>query len=169
MGKIDDYFKGRDDGLRIAYNILQKAGIKCRELEGELKARGITDPKVYLNQAQWSRVMDKYQARCMEFSNCFSLLVMWKYFGFGEKRLQRIVKAWFTLSHEILDNTNGMHELYIRMCDETNFEHSFPLMFNDKFVEDEEARLKEHREQYEEVGSLEDLFQEWKENECVNL
>ena len=94
--KLDDYFKGRQQGLDIAYRVLKENGDYrgCRIIEEEIRKRG----KIGIPSAVTAKELEEASMQiklCMYQSFlCQTLMVLRDEFDYGQKRCKRFVDRW---------------------------------------------------------------------------
>ena len=94
--KQDDYFRGRESGLEIAYRVLKENGDTrgVQIIEDEVRKRG----KMGINTAATTKELEKASMQvkvCMyESFLCQTLMVLHDEFGFGQKRCKQFVDRW---------------------------------------------------------------------------
>lgn len=93
MNKMREYERGREDGLDLAYRIVQQGGIEA--LKKELKFRGVTGIKTSLAAKDLGKALGKAREAIKEMTldtiTILALAVLHDDFGFGEKRCQKFM------------------------------------------------------------------------------
>lgn len=93
MNKMKEYERGREDGLDLAYRIVQQGGIEA--LKKELKFRGVTGIKTSLAAKDLGKALGKAREAIKEMTldtiTILALAVLHDDFGFGEKRCQKFM------------------------------------------------------------------------------
>ena len=94
--KLDDYFKGRQQGLDIALRVLKENGDYrgLRIIEEEIRKRG----KIGIPTAVTTKELESASMQikvCMyESFLCQTLMVLRDEFGYGQKRCKKFVDRW---------------------------------------------------------------------------
>ena len=101
MNKFAEYTAGRNDGLLLARNIFKEGGMDA--LEKELKLRGATNLHTSLMQRELDKLTESVKHICFDTIMIATISVLHDEFGFGEKRLQRVVNKFNKLT-DYLDN-----------------------------------------------------------------
>lgn len=89
MKKMREYERGREDGLDLAYRIVQQGGIEA--LKKELKFRGVTGIKTSLAAKDLGKAGEAIKEMTLDTITILALAVLHDDFGFGEKRCQKFM------------------------------------------------------------------------------
>ncbi len=89
MNKMKEYERGREDGLDLAYRIVQQGGIEA--LKKELKFRGVTGIKTSLAAKDLGKAGEAIKEMTLDTITILALAVLHDDFGFGEKRCQKFM------------------------------------------------------------------------------
>lgn len=89
MNKMREYERGREDGLDLAYRIVQHGGIEA--LKKELKFRGVTGIKTSLAAKDLGKAGEAIKEMTLDTITILALAVLHDDFGFGEKRCQKFM------------------------------------------------------------------------------
>lgn len=89
MNKMREYERGREDGLDLAYRIVQQGGIEA--LRKELKFRGVTGIKTSLAAKDLGKAGEAIKEMTLDTITILALAVLHDDFGFGEKRCQKFM------------------------------------------------------------------------------
>lgn len=89
MNKMREYERGREDGLDLAYRIVQQGGIEA--LKKELKFRGVTGIKTSLAAKDLGKAGEAIKEMTLDTITILALAVLHDDFGFGEKRCQKFM------------------------------------------------------------------------------
>lgn len=89
MNKMREYERGREDGLDLAYRIVQHGGIEA--LKKELKFRGATGIKTSLAAKDLGKAGEAIKEMTLDTITILALAVLHDDFGFGEKRCQKFM------------------------------------------------------------------------------
>lgn len=89
MNKMREYERGREDGLDLAYRIVQQGGIEA--LKKELKFRGVTGIKTSLAAKDLGKYEEAIKEMTLDTITILALAVLHDDFGFGEKRCQKFM------------------------------------------------------------------------------
>lgn len=89
MNKMREYERGREDGLDLAYRIVQQGGIEA--LKKELKFRGVTGIKTSLEAKDLGKAGEAIKEMTLDTITILALAVLHDDFGFGEKRCQKFM------------------------------------------------------------------------------
>lgn len=83
-----DYQKGREDGLAMALEIVQKGGVEA--LEKEIRQRGVCGVNTNLTMKELDEALFPIKGNCIDTVMALFLAVLRDEFGFGKARLERV-------------------------------------------------------------------------------
>lgn len=89
MNKMKEYERGREDGLDLAYRIVQQGGIEA--LRKELKFRGVSGIRTSLAAKDLGKAGEAIKEMTLDTITILALAVLHDDFGFGEKRCQKFM------------------------------------------------------------------------------
>lgn len=89
MNKMKEYERGREDGLDLAYRIVQQGGIEA--LRKELKFRGVSGIRTSLAAKDLGKAGEAIKEMTLDIITILALAVLHDDFGFGEKRCQKFM------------------------------------------------------------------------------
>lgn len=94
--KMQEYNRGREQGLDMAYRLLRDAG--CKEgadlVAEEIRKRGKVPVKLAVTQKEIDHGLQAIKWCMYETFTCMTLMVLRDEFGFGKKRCLRFLKRW---------------------------------------------------------------------------
>lgn len=89
MAKIDDYMRGRTEGMELALRIVKDKGIE--ELEKEVKFRTGTGISLNLTRQELNAASNKIKDMTLDTFTILGVASLHDVYGFGEKRCQRFI------------------------------------------------------------------------------
>lgn len=89
MSKMSDYQSGREDGLLMAQRLVKERGIEA--LDEEIRYRGITRIHTQLAKKELEKATEQIKMNTLDTVLLLTLHTIRDEFGFGEKRLQRLL------------------------------------------------------------------------------
>ena len=89
MSKMTDYQSGREDGLLLAEKIVKEGGLE--RLQEEIKYRGITGIHTQLAKKEIEKASEVIKMTTIDTILLLALSTVRDEFGFGEKRMQRLI------------------------------------------------------------------------------
>lgn len=89
MSKMTDYQSGREDGLLLAERIVKEGGLE--RLQEEIKYRGITGIHTQLAKKEIEKASEVIKMTTIDTILLLALSTVRDEFGFGEKRMQRLI------------------------------------------------------------------------------
>ena len=92
MGKVDAQMQARMDGMAYALRIARERGIDG--LENDIKARGILGVNLAVDDKTFQEAFEKMCTMLFQNMKTVIFQVLIEQFGFGEKRLKRVQKAY---------------------------------------------------------------------------
>ena len=104
MSKMTDYQAGREDGLLLAERIVKEGGLE--RLQEEIKYRGITGVHTQLAKKEIEKASEVIKMTTIDTILLLALSTVRDEFGFGEKRMQRLINRMEKESH-LLDRGHG--------------------------------------------------------------
>lgn len=114
MGKIDAQSQSRMDGMAYALKIARERGIDG--LENDIKARGILGVNLSVSDKEFQEAFEKMCTMLFQNMKTVIFQVLIEQFGFGEKRLKRVQKA-YTEKTEMLFEFDRYGEHYVTFED----------------------------------------------------
>lgn len=90
MGKLEEYQKGRNEGMDFALRIVRKDGLDG--LETEIKKRGITGISINLSHKELEAATANMRNMMFDTYMAFTLGILHDVFGFGPKRAEKFVE-----------------------------------------------------------------------------
>ena len=92
MGKLEEYMRGRTEGMELALRIAKDKGIE--ELEKEVRFRSRTGISLNLTRQEIASGSEKIKNMMFDTMMAMSLMVLHDEFEFGKKRLERFQKRF---------------------------------------------------------------------------
>lgn len=89
MSKMTDYQSGREDGLLLAEKIVKEGDLE--RLQEEIKYRGITGIHTQLAKKEIEKASEVIKMTTIDTILLLALSTVRDEFGFGEKRMQRLI------------------------------------------------------------------------------
>lgn len=89
MAKVDDYMRGRTEGMEFALRLAKDKGIG--ELEEEVKFRNRTGISLNVTRQELNAASKKIKEMTLDTFSILGIAVLHDEFGFGEKRCQRFM------------------------------------------------------------------------------
>lgn len=89
--KLSEYTRGRDDGLALAWKIIQESGVEG--LKKELNFRKITGIHTNMMMKEVDQFTEPYKKLMAETMQVCMVAALHDEFGFGQKRCQRAMSA----------------------------------------------------------------------------
>jgi len=94
--KMQEYNRGRDQGLDMAWRLLRDAG--CKEgadlIREEIRKRGKSPVKLAVTQKEIAEATAPIKWCMYETFTCMALMVLRDEFEFGKKRCLRFLRRW---------------------------------------------------------------------------
>ena len=84
---LKDYQKGREDGLAMALEIVQKGGVEA--LEKEIYFRNLTRIRTPLDLEELNQATDKIKRNTISTVIALTIATLMDEFGFGKERIRR--------------------------------------------------------------------------------
>lgn len=110
--KMQEYNRGRDQGLDMAWRLLKDAGNKegMELIAKEIRFRGKVPINTYISHKEMEKAITPLQKLMYETFLCMALTVLHDEFDFGKKRCLRFLCRW-------ADKTANMSEGYMNWAD----------------------------------------------------
>lgn len=89
MAKIDDYMRGRTEGMELALRIVKDKGIE--ELEKEVKFRNRTGISLNVTRQELNAATVKIKNMTLDTFTILGIATLHDEFGFGQTRCQRFM------------------------------------------------------------------------------
>ncbi len=89
MGKLEEYMKGRTEGMEFALRLVKDKGIE--ELEKEIKFRNRTGISLNVTRQELNAASGKIKEMTLDTFTILGVAALHDAFGFGEKRCQRFM------------------------------------------------------------------------------
>lgn len=89
MGKLEEYMKGRTEGMEFAFRLVKDKGIE--ELEKEIKFRNRTGISLNVTRQELNAASGKIKEMTLDTFTILGIATLHDAFGFGEKRCQRFM------------------------------------------------------------------------------
>lgn len=102
MSKMTDYQSGREDGLLLAQKIVKEGGIEA--LDKEIKFRGIMKIHTQLAKKELEKASEQIKLNTLDTVLVLVVSTIHDEFGFGQKRLQRLIDRMELRSSSLLND-----------------------------------------------------------------
>lgn len=89
MGKLEEYMKGRTEGMEFALRLVKDKGIE--ELEKEIKFRNRTGISLNVTRQELNAASGRIKEMTLDTFTILGVAALHDAFGFGEKRCQRFM------------------------------------------------------------------------------
>lgn len=89
MGKLEEYMKGRTEGMEFALRLVKDKGIE--ELEKEIKFRNRTGISLNVTRQELNAASGRIKEMTLDTFTILGIAALHDAFGFGEKRCQRFM------------------------------------------------------------------------------
>jgi hypothetical protein len=102
MGKLEGYMSGREDGLKLALDIVRERGVEG--LEEEIRFRNITGLHTSLASKDLDKASAKIKNMTVDTVTVMSVAVLRDEFGYGTKRCKRFIDRMNLKAECLMDN-----------------------------------------------------------------
>lgn len=92
MSKMDEYMRGRNEGMDFSLRIVRKDGQEG--LEEEVKKRGITGISINYSHKELEKATVNMRNMMFDTFLCFTIGILHDCYGFGPKRIADFKKAF---------------------------------------------------------------------------
>lgn len=102
MGKVDDYTRGRADGMMLARKIVAEGGLE--DLDKEIRFRNITDINLGISRKELEKATVKIKTRTLDTVLVLATATLHDEFGYGPKRCKRFIDRMNLKAECIMDD-----------------------------------------------------------------
>lgn len=102
MSKLNEYARGRADGLDLALRIVEKDGIEG--LRKEIKFRNQTGIQTSIAVKELDKASEKIKEMTLDTMTVISVLTLHDEFDFGQKRCQRFMDRMIKKAESIMSD-----------------------------------------------------------------
>lgn len=120
MSKMTDYQSGREDGLMLAEKIVKEGGLE--RLQEEIKYRGITGIHTQLAKKEIEKASEVIKMTTIDTILLLALSTVRDEFGFGEKRMQRLINRMEKKATCLIGNMATWEDFRETIKEETGIE-----------------------------------------------
>lgn len=120
MSKMTDYQSGREDGLLLAERIVKEGGLE--RLQEEIKYRGITGIHTQLAKKEIEKASEVIKMTTIDTILLLALSTVRDEFGFGEKRMQRLINRMEKKATCLIGNMATWEDFREMIKEETGIE-----------------------------------------------
>lgn len=120
MSKMTDYQSGREDGLLLAEKIVKEGGLE--RLQEEIKYRGITGIHTQLAKKEIEKASEVIKMTTIDTILLLALSTVRDEFGFGEKRMQRLINRMEKKATCLIGNMATWEDFRETIKEETGIE-----------------------------------------------
>lgn len=120
MSKMTDYQSGREDGLLLAEKIVKEGGLE--RLQEEIKYRGITGIHTQLAKKEIEKASEVIKMTTIDTILLLALSTVRDEFGFGEKRMQRLINRMEKKATCLIGNMATWEDFREMIKEETGIE-----------------------------------------------
>lgn len=120
MGKLDGYMAGREDGLKLALDIVKQGGAEA--LEKEIRFRNITGIHTHLAQKELEKATMKIKEMTIDTFTVLAVAAVRDEFEFGPKRCKRIIENMNRKAECLMDDMVTWKEMTDTIKEELGFE-----------------------------------------------
>lgn len=120
MSKMTDYQSGREDGLLLAEKIVKEGGLE--RLQEEIKYRGITGIHTQLAKKEIEKASEVIKMTTIDTIILLALSTVRDEFGFGEKRMQRLINRMEKKATCLIGNMATWEDFRETIKEETGIE-----------------------------------------------
>lgn len=120
MSKMTDYQSGREDGLLLAEKIVKEGGLD--RLQEEIKYRGITGIHTQLAKKEIEKASEVIKMTTIDTILLLALSTVRDEFGFGEKRMQRLINRMEKKATCLIGNMATWEDFRETIKEETGIE-----------------------------------------------
>lgn len=117
MSKFDMQQKYRLEGMVFARNIMREAKLRGEDpvaaLEEEVKFREKTPVSILATKRELAKASEPIKELTIKTMLAASIIVLWEQFGFGRRRAERFMSAFYTY-------VRALGELSVTWCDITD-------------------------------------------------
>lgn len=120
MSKMTDYQSGREDGLLLAEKIVKEGGLE--RLQEEIEYRGITGIHTQLAKKEIEKASEVIKMTTIDTILLLALSTVRDEFGFGEKRMQRLINRMEKKATCLIGNMATWEDFREMIKEETGIE-----------------------------------------------
>lgn len=102
MGKVDDYARGRADGMTLARKIVAEGGLE--ELDKEIRFRNVIGINLGISRKELENATVKIKARTLDTVLVLATATLRDEFGYGSKRCGRFIERMNLKAECIMDD-----------------------------------------------------------------
>ena len=116
MGKMEEYTRGRMDGLDLALRIVKEGGVEA--LEEEIAFRGKTGIHLGAMKREREKAVETIKQRVLDFFMVLTIAALHDVYGFGKVRSKRVIDK-IEEGAMLITNDMATWEDYINAIKET--------------------------------------------------